>query len=57
MDNLIKITVFSQLPNGRKEYYVNTVSANASVKFPFEEIYKTLRLLYPKADFIEFVVG
>lgn len=57
MDNLIKISVFSQLPNGRKDFYVNTVSVNASVQFPFEEVYKTLRLLYPKADFVEFVVG
>lgn len=34
--------------------YKNAVEWNDDLQFPFEKLYSCLKLLYPKADFIEF---
>lgn len=41
-------------PNGKeRELYRNTISIVDSVAFPFDDLVKVLRLLYPRATSIE----
>lgn len=54
---MIKILIYVlAVQNGGtfKTLYQNSIEWSNDLKFPFDSLYDTLKLLYPKADYIEF---
>ena len=45
--NELRIRIVKVLPTGEKELYRNTVKYHDGVRFPFESVTETFKLLYP----------
>lgn len=51
--NTIKIRVLNVLPNGKfRELYRKSVILTDGVSFPFSDVIRVLKVLYPESDFV-----